>query len=197
MEDSQVVDLEEFRQLRSEIGTRMTVSNQLVSYTVTALAAGLVVFDKYPDALLGLTLVPTCFWLLWLDHAAQIFKIACYIAIRLAPRLQCGQQGTLGWEHFLRRLDDGKLAEITGTSIGRAHPTKAAFTYTEILLGGSAGALIIVYFGILLTAQTFPGYPRIVGIVFSAAFWGYAVYRAIRVAVMHRQIGTVIVASES
>jgi hypothetical protein len=90
MNDSQTVHLEEYKQLRDEIKTRLTLSNQLVSYTVTALAAGVAIFDKYPDAILGFTLVTSCFWLLWLEQSVQIFKIVYYIATRLAPRLRFG-----------------------------------------------------------------------------------------------------------
>jgi hypothetical protein len=195
MEDSQLVDLEEFKQLRDEIKTRLTLSNQLVS--VTALAAGIAVFDKYPDAILGLTLVASCFWLLWLDHSAQVFKIAYYIAIRLAPRLQCGRDEILGWERFIRRLDNGTLqgAERIPTG-GAVHPTKAAFVYTEFLLGGIAGGLAVVYCYLLSTNSVFRNPARISVLAVAIVFWLYTVIQAFRVAGMNREIGEAILAQE-
>jgi hypothetical protein len=196
MEDSQLVDLEEFKQLRDEMKTRLTLGNQLVSYTVTALAAGIAVLDRYPDAILGLTLVANCFWLLWLDHSAQVFKIAYYIAIRLAPRLQCGHDEILGWEYFVRKFDRGTLPEIESIPAGRFHPTRTAFIYTELLLGGSAGSLALIYGFLLQTSAIDLNRARICGLAVAMVFWVYAMIQAIRVALINRQIGKAILDQE-
>ena len=193
MNNSQTVHLEEYKQLREEIKTRLTLSNQLVSYTVTALAAGVAIFDKYPDAILGLTLVTSCFWLLWLEQSVQIFKIAYYIAIRLAPRLRFGDDKTLCWELFIRKLDDGTLqeAKLTPTN-GRIRPIKGAFVYTEFLLGGSAGGLVVFYFFLMRMGSVYPNRSRICVLALAAILWTYTLVQAIRVAMANHRISKLI-----
>jgi hypothetical protein len=198
MNDSQTVHLEEYKQLRDEIKTRLTLSNQLVAYTVTALAAGIAIFEKYPDAILGLTLVTSCFWLLWLDQSAQIFKIAYYIAIRLAPRLCVGDDEVLGWEPFVRKLDNGTLQEMERIPLrGGVRPIRAAFVYTEFLLGGSAGGLVVFYFFLMRAGSVSSNRARICVLTLAAVLWIYTLVQAIRVAMANREIGKSILANEA
>jgi hypothetical protein len=101
------VDLVEFDRLRQEIDNRTQIANGLVGLQLTALGAGFTVFHAYPDVVIGLAVVSAFLWLLWIDHAGQIWKIAAYLSIDMAHRLRASSPGALGWESFYRRLDLG------------------------------------------------------------------------------------------
>jgi hypothetical protein len=63
--------------------------------------------DKHSEVVVALAAVSSFLWLLWIDHTSQIYKIAAYIGLRLAPRLRDRDAGLLGWEHFMRILNQG------------------------------------------------------------------------------------------
>jgi hypothetical protein len=180
MKDSQTVDLEEFRQLRAEINNRTTLGNQIFSYTVLAIGAGLAVFDKMPDILLGLSLLSCWFWLLWLDHTGQVFKIAPYIALKLRPRLQFENETTLGWEYFIRKLDSDGFDAQDGTSNFSIPKTGATIGYAAILFAGTAPVLMTIYWFVQMQSSTHDLFYdiRIWGMVGVAAVWLFAVFRA-------------------
>ncbi len=97
----------EFEQLRGEIDNRTQIASALIAVDLTALGLGLASIASYPDAALGIAVASTFLWMLWIDQAAQIWKIAAYIAIELAPQLGESYPGAFGWETFLRQLDKG------------------------------------------------------------------------------------------
>jgi hypothetical protein len=86
--------------------------------------------------------------MLWIDQAAQTWKIAAYIAIELAPRLGEVHPGALGWEAFVRRLDKGREHAREALRLGDipsplpSLKTVAAGLYSSLLLGGAPLALI-------------------------------------------------------
>jgi hypothetical protein len=151
MSDAETVALAEFDKLRAEINNRTTLSNQLLSYELTALGAGIAIFDKFPDVLLGLAAISTFLWLFWIDHTTQIYKIAAYLELKVAPRLRDRDQDLLSWERFLRRLDAGGASaehELYGTSTGRRlriQGTEWIGVYTAALLGFSPIVLLAIY----------------------------------------------------
>lgn len=152
MNEAHAVDLAEFDHLRIEIDNRTKLSNQLISYQLTALGAGIAVFTKYPDVLLGLSAVSTFLWLFWIDHTTQIYKIAAYLELKIAPRLRKDDGGDLlGWERFLRRIDIGGATaerELYGHAVGRnlrIQATKWVAGYTAGLLGLSTLVLLTIY----------------------------------------------------
>ena len=89
------VDLAEFQKLRDEIMARTQLVNTLVGVELAALGVGISSFTSIPDVLIGLAAVSSFLWLLWLDHAEQVQKIAAYIALRLRPRLTVGSNQVL------------------------------------------------------------------------------------------------------
>lgn len=99
--------LREYQSLRSEIDSRTAVLPTLLTIELAALGAGLSVFDKFPDVTLALAVVSTFLWLVWLDQANQVRKIAAYIGVELAPKIRELAPGALRWEAFLRELEKG------------------------------------------------------------------------------------------
>jgi hypothetical protein len=102
----------------------------------------------------------------------------------------------LGWEYFVRKFDRGTLHGIESIPAGRFHPTRTAFIYTELLLGGSAGSLALIYGFLLQTSAIDPNRARICGLAVAMVFWVYGMIQAIRVAFINRQIGKAILAQE-
>jgi hypothetical protein len=145
------IQLCEYEQLRNEINNRTQLSAGLVALQLAALGAGLSVLDKLPDAVVALAAVSSFLWLLWIDHTSQIYKIAAYIGLRLAPRLREGDEVLLGWEHFMRTLDqDGQKAAIA--LFGHSSSMSVKMLRTEVIgrfifmLFGASPPLLIVGF---------------------------------------------------
>lgn len=180
--DLQAVHLAEFDRLREEIDNRTQLSTNLVIAELTAFGAGISFFDKVPDVLVGLALVSSYLWLLWLDHTEQIYKIAAYIGCRLAPRMRAGEEA-LGWEHFLRVLDAGGVAAteaLFGVSAERreveVQPTRNVGRYIMLLFGVSPPALLLLY---LLPFERGPAGMleetlRFAAVLLALALWAYA-----------------------
>jgi hypothetical protein len=147
---SRTVDLSEYKQLRTEINTRTQLSAGLVALQLAALGAGLSAMNNLPDVVVALAAVSSFLWLLWIDHTSQIYKIAAYIGLRLAPRLREGEAELLGWEHFLRTLDQG--GQKTAIALGRSSSERVKLLRTETigrfisLLFGASPLLLIVGF---------------------------------------------------
>lgn len=148
-EHSRSVDLSEYEQLRHEINNRTQLSAGLVAIQLAALGAGLSVLKDYPDIVIALATISSFLWLLWVDHTSQIYKIAAYIDLRLAPRLREGNQELLGWERFMRMLDQGnETAAIV--LFGKQSSKRLTMLQTEkigkfisLLFGGSPPFLIL------------------------------------------------------
>jgi hypothetical protein len=188
MDDAEI-DLEEFKQLRAEIITRISVGNQITSYAITALAGGVAISEKLPEALLGAAVIATFFWLIWLDHTGQVLKLAGYIGTKLVPRLQHLGKEVLGWERFMRHLDaGGKDAALAlygpeSNVTPKVVSARATRVYVGIIFGSSAPVLVIMY---LFSAPTSgplsgPSYwsaPRVTLIICVISLWLFALRRA-------------------
>src|SRR5437588_5584259 len=169
------VDLTEFVRLRDEIDNRTDLSTKLVLAEITALGAGLSVMGRVPelpDVMLGLAAVSTFLWLFWMDHTEQIYKIALYIAQRLAPRLQQSHPGSLAWEKFGRGLGGAKRE--------MRRPGKIV-EYISLLFGGAS--LILESFYVVIVYHRSPmvwcptdsvSFLRLVALGFTVALFAYA-----------------------
>lgn len=154
------IDLVEFERLRQEIDGRTNLAYGLIALEIAALGAAISVVDKVPDVLLGAAIISSYLWLFWMDHAGQIYKIAAYIAIKLAPRLRTISPGSMAWEFFLRELDAGnersRLALFSASQLpsnprGLWRPGSADW-YTALLFGGAPPILLFTYAFILPNA---------------------------------------------
>lgn len=165
------VYLAEYEALRSEILSRTQIGNGLVTLEIAALGAGLSTFSTFPEVLAGLAAVSSVLWLLWIDQASQVWKIAYYIAQHLAPELQKAAPGALGWERFLRQFDQGGRA-------GRA-VTANINLYMTLVFGGVSPLLLA---GFAVNTKSWDGSEgafRVVALVAGSALWLFAawVYR--------------------
>jgi hypothetical protein len=148
-EHSRTVLLCEYEQLRNEINNRTQLSGGLVALQLAALGAGLSVLDKFPEAVVALATVSSFLWLLWIGHTSQIYKIAAYIGLRLAPQLREGDEVLLGWEHFMRTIDQGDRKAATalfGLSCSMSVKilrTEAIGRFLPMLFGASPPLLIV------------------------------------------------------
>lgn len=160
MSDWQDVDLAEFEELRTEINNRTTISNQIIAVQIAAIGSGIIILDKSADVLLGLAAISTLLWLFWIDHTCQIYKIAAYIELEMAPRLRTSKPDLLGWERFLRKIDAGwEVSGIEGGT-GKILTTQWVSTYTAALLGWGAVLLLGIYCLLKFPLLWFPWYPE-------------------------------------
>lgn len=172
------IDLAEFQKLRDEITARMQHVNAIVGIELTALGVGISAFTKIPDVLLGLAAVCSFLWLLWLDYAEQVQKIAAYIAIRLRPRLRAGDVDVLNWETYMRQLDSDPATALYGASDParrlRMPHTQAIGNYIAGLFAGGPIILLSIY-GVLVSMRFEDGslgqVGRFVGIGIAATLW--------------------------
>ncbi|HYY75098.1 MAG TPA: hypothetical protein VE644_02130 [Gaiellaceae bacterium] len=180
------VDLAEFQKLRDEIMARTQLVNTLVGVELAALGAGISSFTAVPDVLIGLAAVSSFLWLLWLDHAEQVQKIAAYIALRLRPRLAVGTDQVLRWETYMRQLDREP----------RMPHTQAVSNYIAGLFAGGPVVLLTIY-GLVVNDRfedgSFPQVARFVGLGIAVLLWlvtlrQYRVFRGV-VATIERAIG--------
>jgi hypothetical protein len=182
--DGHAVDLAEYERLRGEIDNRTQIANGLFALELTALAAGLASFDAFPDVAIGIAVASTCLWMLWTDQEVQVWKIAAYLEIELAPRLREVNPGALGWERFLRRLDKGgddarqalRLSRPTRMVSSFPHTRKVGF-YASLLFGGAPLILLLISTSTLFedmsgTART----TRVLILLGSLIAWIAAVY---------------------
>lgn len=180
------MDLAEFQKLRDEIMARTQLVNTLVGVELAALGAGISSFTAVPDVLIGLAAVSSFLWLLWLDHAEQVQKIAAYIALRLRPRLAVGTDQVLRWETYMRQLDREP----------RMPHTQAVSNYIAGLFAGGPVVLLTIY-GLVVNDRfedgSFPQVARFVGLGIAVLLWlvtlrQYRVFRGV-VATIERAIG--------
>ena len=179
------IDLAEFQKLRDEIMARTQLVNTIVGLELAAFGAAISAFTNVPDVLVGLAAVSSFLWLLWLDHAEQVQKIAAYIALRLRPRLEAGGDEVLRWETYMRELDrEQKMPH-----------TQAVGKYIAGLFAGAPVVLLSTY-GLVVSARFEDGSLRQVGryvaLAVAAALWlvtlrQYRVFRGV-VETMERAI---------
>jgi hypothetical protein len=140
----------EFEAARSEINLRTQLGLSIIGLDLAALGSGLSLVSKTPSIVVALAAVSAYLWSLWLDQASQVWKLAAYIALRLQPR---AGPGVLGWESFLRALDEGGsvaqrvvFPNKTGAlpSIPRLRTRNIGF-YISMLLGGTPVLLVGSY----------------------------------------------------
>ncbi len=141
-EHARTVDLCEYEHLRYEINNRTQLASGLVGLQLTVLGAGLVVANNFPDIVVALAAVASFLWLLWIDQSSQIYKIAAYIGLYLAPRLSEGDTELLGWEHFLRTFDQGGQ-KATIALFGRSPSGQVKPLQTNTI-----GRFISLFFGV-------------------------------------------------
>lgn len=181
------VALAEFGALRAEIDNRTTLAYALIGLELTALGAGLTVFGTVPHISLALSAVSSFLWLFWCDIAGQIYKIAAYIRIDLAPRLRTGDTDPLRWEGFLRELDaGGERARMILYPHGRedlvrsVQKSNSADWYTLLLFGGAPPAFISLY---VSQSHAWPGqggvFLNLLAVFAAATLWFFAIYRFI------------------
>jgi hypothetical protein len=152
MADAADVYLMEFEQLRDELVQRTNMSYALIALDLTALGAGLTVFQAFPAIVIGLAVVTSFLWLIYIDHASQIYKIAAYIALRLAPRLEETATAAMQWENFLRQLDKGGPEAAAALSGPGDHRTPRHWivsggpgTYVAALFAASPPVLLATF----------------------------------------------------
>ena len=186
-------DLREYETLRQEINNRTTISYTLVALDLAALGGGLSVVDKSKAVLAALAAISSLLWLYWVDHAAQVQRIATYIAIGLAPRLSAAEgHPVLQWEVFLRKLSaGGKSAHAVlfgqDKSIPESgfRPIVSSDWYTTLLFGGSPPLLLGLYIAANAKASVLTAVEVGVATGVVAALWLYALtsYRRLKRAV--------------
>lgn len=173
------IDLLEFERLRCEIDGRTQLAFGLVTLNITAIGVGFSVIASFPDVVFGLAIVSCILWMLYIDHSAQVQKIAAYIGLRLAPRLRGRDGQALGWEAFLRDLDG--TPESIRAALGlprdatvRVYRSPAIRQAMSALFGGAAPVLIVL--GIFRSADSHHlGWQRWAVIAGATCVWVYAV----------------------
>jgi hypothetical protein len=168
-DDVRRVTLVEFGRLREEIDNHMQSASALVGACLTSLGAGLAFFERFPDILIALAVASSLLGLQWIDHSAQILKLATYIAVRLSSRLpDADGRPLLGWETFLRRLDeDGQF---------RLDATKNIHRHAAWLFGGVPVALLMIllvhdWADLATTVAHVSGWIRLAGLLVAAVLW--------------------------
>lgn len=188
--ESSSTELREYETLRQEINNRTTISYTLVALDLAALGGGLSVVDKSRAILVGLAIISTLLWLYWTDHAAQVQRIAAYIAIYLAPKISAEVgRPVLQWEIFLRRLSAGGESAHEAlfgldTSIPKSEfrPIVSSDWYTTLLFGGSPPVLLILYIVANVNASALTTIEVSFAAAAGAALWIYALihYRRLK-----------------
>src|SRR5262249_14367241 len=143
----QDIDLLEYERLRCEIDSRTQLAFGLVTLNITALGLGFSVIATFPDVVFGLAIISCILWMLYIDHSAQVQKIAAYIGLKLAPRLRATNSESLGWEAFMRTLDAGGEATREALGLPRGaqvsvYRSAAIRQAMNTLFGGAAPLLI-------------------------------------------------------
>ncbi|SNS13591.1 hypothetical protein SAMN06893096_102176 [Geodermatophilus pulveris] len=144
--------VKEYEQLRQEILARINLAYALIALDLTVLGAGLTVFDTLPDVVAGLAVASSFLWLIFIDHAAQVYKLAAYIALWLAPEIRTAAPGSLRWEEFLRQVDQGG-AKTAHALFGRQDAPQPVgwiksggpSPFLAALFGGSPPVLLAAY----------------------------------------------------
>jgi hypothetical protein len=169
--------LREYETLRQEINNRTTISYTLIALDLAALGGGLSVVNKSKAILVALAAISSLLWLYWTDHAAQVRRIAAYIAIDLAPKISAAiGEPALQWEVFLRRLTAGGTSArevlFGPTQLFRERDFRRIVSsdwYTTLLFGGSPLLLLGLY--VVANINAGPSTVIEVGIATAATMW--------------------------
>lgn len=181
------IELVEYGNLRQEINNRTTLAYALITLQLVTLGTGLSVAAKFPDIVAGLAAVSSFLWLFWVDHAGQVYKIAAYIAVELAPRLtEAAGRSVMGWEYFLRRLDGPEngareALHMSAAGLGRVRipASSTADKYAMLLFGCSPPVLLAGYAIEILRDHQRPILLVIAIMTAVTAVWLFSVWRFI------------------
>ncbi|WP_146107885.1 hypothetical protein V5P93_002984 [Actinokineospora auranticolor] len=141
------LDVAEVQSLRREVVTRTAVASGLVVVEVVGLVLGAALVERAPGVLVGLAVVSSCLWLLWLDHAIHAQKVMAYLEAELAPRLsQVAGRPVLGWESYRYQLDGSGSARTPRSPDGRGieHTLRPEW-HSQVLFGLAPLALGATY----------------------------------------------------
>jgi len=138
--------------LRGEITTRITLMHAVIALEIAALGTGLTVISKPTYVLAALGVASSFLWLLWMDQSLYTYKAAAYLSIWLAPQVsELAGYPALGWETFLRRMEDNgdnsRRALYPGQRGGHrlAHAGRHAEWYVPLLFAATPPLLLILY----------------------------------------------------
>lgn len=183
------IDVAEYERLRGEIDNRTQIANALVAVDLTALGVGLASLPALPEIVIGIAAASIFLWMLWTDQGVQVWKIAAYMEIELAPRLRESSPDVLGWEPFLRRLDKGGPSALAALGLDdsthRLHTLKTANVglYISALFGGAPLVLLAVGAGAMFEDLSGAGRLALgLALVASLVGWtvAFLVYRRFR-----------------
>lgn len=188
MAERGTADLREYDTLRQEINNRTTISYTLVALDLAALGGGLSVVDKSKAILAALAAISTLLWLYWTDHAAQVQRIAAYIAINLAPKISAIEgQTVLQWEVFLRQLTTGGesahkalFGQERTVSEFKLRPIVSSDWYTTLLFGGSPPLLLALYIAANIKANTLTAIEVGIACAVGMGLWVYGLISYLR-----------------
>lgn len=146
------MDITDYERARDEIDNRTTLSSQLLNYNLIIVGVVISAFDKIPLEVMAVaSCISSLFWLMWIDHTSQIYKLAAYLELVLADRVRSRHPGAFGWERFLRELDSGGdrargvLHLESRESPVRVLNTASISRYVSFLFGGSSAALLLIF----------------------------------------------------
>ncbi len=169
--------LSEYQALREEILSRTQLGNALVTIELTAIGIGVATFHSAPEVLIGLAIASSLLWLLWIDHASQVWKIAMYISRHLAPLVEASAPNALKWEDFLRQFDyqrPGQRSRFLGAK------TRSISTYMTLIFGVAGPLLLVGYCLVNKNWSGSEGAFRIIAVVAGSSLFVFAAlqYRA-------------------
>jgi hypothetical protein len=152
MAEAVELDAAEIQSLRQEITTRIGLMQAIVAIELAAVGTGLTILHDYAHVLAGLAAISSFLWLLWIDQSISTYKIAAYLAIEVAPRMQeITARRTLGWEAFLRRVESGGQESVHALYQGAPPPSGGivrsirADWYVPLLFGAAPPLLLTLY----------------------------------------------------
>jgi len=197
--------LREYETLRQEINNRTTISYTLIALDLAALGGGLSIVNKSKAILVALAAISSVLWLYWIDHAAQVHRIAAYIAIDLAPKVSSAiGEPALQCEVFLRRLTAGG-ASAREVLFGPAQPFAdrdfrpivSSDWYTTLLFGGSPPLLLALYIAANVKANLPTAVEVVIATIATMCLWIYALISYYRLKRAEPVIVSAILAANS
>lgn len=203
MTDYKDADVAEVQSLRGEITARIGLMNALVGIELAAVGTALTVLpDSSTHVLAGLAAISSFLWLLWMDQTASIYKIAAYLAIEMAPRLESSSgRRALRWEKFLRSVEAGGQEAANALFRGSPPPSSSvvrhirADWYVPLLFGLTPPLLLTLY----VKADVHRADPAIMGLacLAGAVLWIFAVTRFAKFVGITKVIDEAILAADT
>jgi hypothetical protein len=146
------VDVAEIETLRQEITTRIGLMNAVIALELAAVGTGLTILNESAHVLAGLAATSSLLWLLWMDQSMCTYKIAAYLSVEMAPRLQdLAGRRLLVWESFLRNVEAGGRRSVEALFPGSPLSTPGivrmirADWYVPLLFGSAPPLLLGAY----------------------------------------------------